>query len=266
VTTTLFRWLSMTLFVVLIFSSFVSAIYLNSSIDEIMTGPGAIIPILTGGVAVGSLALALKSSKSELRRSWMCLLIGFGMWVLADLIWGVEEIWNLTKESYFPFADFLWIAGYVLIAAAIWYYLPGLGNLLRDRWKVVVVVLVCLLPLVVLMIQLITLLRTPIIREEGSTALFPVIYPVLDMVLAAGGLLIAIYSRRQVWRWPWLVIGAALVLWAYSDTWYAIATVYEWFTTRVPIRLSVDLTYSLAYLILAVGALLSLQNDLFSID
>jgi len=264
VNSNLLRWLSISLFLILIYSSFLSASYLTSAPDQITVGSGALAPIVTGLIALVSIGLALRNAKSEVRRSWQTLFVGIGMWVLADLIWGAQEIWGLTQEVYFSFADLLWIGGYLPIGLSIWYYLPGLGSLTRDLRKLVVLVVVCLLPLVVFGLQLGSLLNSPELQENGPIALLPAVYPILDAFLAGGGLLIAIYSRQQTSRWPWLFIGGALVLWAYSDILFAVATLNDLYTNTVPIRLIVDLTYTLAYLILAVGAVLSIQSDILS--
>jgi hypothetical protein len=258
------RWLALAGFIILIYCSFLSAVYVTSSVEEIAVGPGAIVPFITGIVATASIAMALKTAKSEVRRSWELLLVGIAMWTLADLIWGVQEIWSLTQEVYFSFADFMWIAGYVPIAMAIWFYLPTLGPLLRDVRKVIVLIVICAVPLLIFVYHLGSVLSSPELKVNGWTAFVPVLYPILDTFIAGGGLLIAMYSRRQTRRWPWFLIGGALVLWSYSDVWYAFAALMDWYSTDVLIRLSVDLTYTLAYLLLAVGGTLALQSDIFT--
>ena len=259
------RWLSLVIFLILIYSSFLSAAYITSTPDEISLGPGALAPIATGAIAVGSIALALKNAKSEVRRSWQMLMIGISLWVIADTIWGAQEIWGLTQEVYFSFADLIWIIGYIPIGAAIWFYLPSLGNLLRDRRKIAVLVVICVLPVVMFGVQLVSTLSSPEIAESGLIVLVPVLYPALDALMAGGGLLIAIYSRHQTWRWPWFLIGGSLVLWAYSDILYALVALNDMYSTVIALRLAVDLSYTLAYLILALGATLSLQSDIFSL-
>ena len=262
--TALTRWLSLALFLILIYCSFLSASYVTSTPEEISVGVGALAPIATGGIAMAGVAMALKTAKGEGRRSWQMLMAGISLWVMADVIWGLQEIWGLTQEVYFSFADLLWIVGYIPIGASIWFYLPVLGNLLRDRRKVIVLAISCALPLVVFGVQLVSILSSPEIKEDGLIVLVPAVYPILDAVLAGGGLLIAIYSRHQTRRWPWLLIGASLVLWAYSDILYAITALNDSYSEDVLLRLPVDLSYTLAYLILAVGATLSLQSDIIS--
>ena len=264
-TSSLFRWLSLATFIILIYCSFLSAMYVTSSMDEISSGVGAYAPIITGIVATASVAMALRTIQSEVHRSWQLLLVGLVLWTLADLIWGIEEIWGLSQESYFSFADFIWIVGYVPIAMAIWFYLPRLRSLLRDIRKVIVLTIICVLPMGAFVLQLVSLLSSPELVEDGLVVLTPAIYPALDLILAGGGLLIAICSRRQTWRWPWFLIGGALVLWSYSDAWYAIVVLQDWFYTQPLIRLSVDLSYTVAYLILAVGASLAMQSDIFRV-
>jgi hypothetical protein len=261
VTSTLSRWLSMALFLILVYCSFLSATYLTSTPEEISTGAGALAPIITGLIAVGSIALAYKTSKSDVRRSWQMLLIGISMWVLADIIWGAQEIWGLQQEAYFSFADLLWIAGYIPIGAAMWFYLPPIRTLLRDLRTLIILVAICFLPLVVFGLQLGSIFNSPVIQENGLIALIPAVYPILDAFLAVGGLLIALNSHGQASRWPWLLIGSAFVLWAYSDLWNVIVVLNDWYYESAAARLSVDLTYTLAYLILAVGAILSIQSD-----
>jgi hypothetical protein len=258
------RWLSLALFLTLVYCSFLGAAYLTSTPAEITTGPGALAPILTGIIAVGSITLALKTAKGEVRCSWQMLLIGIGMWVAADLIWGAQEVWGLNQEATFLFADFLWVAGYLPIAAALWFYMPALGNFLRDIRKLIVIIVICILPLVVFGLQLGSLISSAAFQESGWFGLVPALYPILDTFLAAGGLLIVMFSRHHTWRWPWFLIGAALVLWSYSDVLYAVAVISDAYFYNIPIRLAVDLSYTLAYLILAVGATLSLQTETFS--
>jgi len=240
------------------YASFLTATYVNMTPEEISAGPGIYAPIITSMAASCAVLLAWRNASKDKQHVWMLMLSGVTLWVAADVVWGVMDMWGWMEQTYFSLADVLWLSGYLPVAAAFWLYLAPLHVTFRTPKRIFVLAVICILPLLTLGMLINDLVANP--GENVWEKIVPMIYPVMDILLAGGGLLIAFTTRKHWEHLPWLVLGLAMILFAFGDTWYALASLNGWYEENIWVRLSVDLPDTLANLTVAIGAMLSLQG------
>src|SRR5258706_124832 len=159
---------------------------------------------------------------SRNRLLWRGLFIGWALWTVAQLYWGIASI--IGQEIPYPsWADFFWIAGYLPMYIALWERLRLLPKITSLAQRSVIWIFILLVLIITLWFVLI-----PIVQNNDPSAIFEsvlnILYPLMDIVLLILVLRIfLIYQPGNYGRvWSWL--SAGFILMTLSDLTFSYAT------------------------------------------
>ena len=215
-----------------------------------------IVHPLAIGVTLFALVLSRQiGGSSRNRLLWRGLFIGWALWTVAQLYWGIASI--IGQEIPYPsWADFFWIAGYLPMYIALWERLRLLPKITSLAQRSVIWIFTLLILIITLWFVLI-----PIIQNNDPSAIFEsvlnILYPLMDIVLLILVLRIfLIYQPGNYGRvWSWL--SAGFILMTLSDLTFSYATTaglyYPDGQANLLSTIAVDVPYNVSYLLWLVG-------------
>lgn len=196
------------------------------------------------------------SAKEEVSRQiWGLLALGLLLWSIGEFLWAFYEL-VLKKPSPYPsLADVSWVLGYIPLFVAL--YLRFRSYKLSpemSRW-----VGLLFSYAIILATAYWTVLK-PIIEytefEKSVEKFLGVLYPVGDLTIVLGALLIISVLRGGTLSTSWTLIAIGMLVISASDLLFTYADWNELYypdQTVNPISLLVDLPYVASYLIMALG-------------
>jgi hypothetical protein len=192
-----------------------------------------------------------------LQKIWGSLTLGFLLWTIGEVIWSYDQLLAGNHLPYPSLADVAWIAGYITVAVGLFLRYRSLQMTPSKGWRGVVLwVLVTLATLIV------AIVAVPIVATSGPVSLIEetvnVLYPIGDLALAIGALLIALVLIGGALSVPWGLIAAGCFCVAASDLLYASAVwhgTYQVASTGGVNLLTfiVNILYAASYLIMDTG-------------
>jgi diguanylate cyclase len=177
---------------------------------------------------------------------YLGLFLGMLLWFLGDTAWTIYAIALQIEIPYPSFADILYLAGYVPIAAGIiqflWTFRTGLRN---ERTFIALGVGILSIGLTY------AFLIGPLVgsTEDFLTKSYDVAYPVLDslLVVLAVFMFFLFSGGKMAGAWFWISLG--LFLTALADMTFSLGTLQGWYFSGHPI----ELIQFWGYIALALG-------------
>lgn len=153
---------------------------------------------------------------------WSLILIGLSLWMVAEVIWGLDVLLYNLNGSAVPAVlidntDYPFLAGYIFMALGFVYKAfntPSESNLGKAF---IVFVLAGTLLIVSAFLVLLPTMETSLFSE--SEKFFLIAYIVLDIVLFGLGLAIALYWGTEVSK-GWHILAAGLLCMMIADVGY----------------------------------------------
>jgi hypothetical protein len=209
-------------------------------------------PLLTMLFATFMTGLAWQASFWSLRSAWFWLFMGSGLWLSAEITWGVQDILIVSGTPDVSLADGLWLVGYLVVGMSVVACQRHASDSQDNVWKYVLAIGG------VVALGLFLVLLWPAFRNGelrgGLSTVVTAIYPTLDLFLAIGGMAMLRASRRKAWKSPWLLIAAAFLLWAFSDAWYWILIYVGHYGNNLRSVISVGIPDTLGNVLVGVAA------------
>jgi diguanylate cyclase len=179
------------------------------------------IIVIAGFSAVLSLLLARSYRPGEvLRRIWLFLGIGLLLWTVGEAIWAYFEL-ILQVDPYPSPADYVWLVGYIPLFAALYLRFHSLGTTPeRSRLMTLIVVFGVLVALVSYLV-LLPMMQEP--ESEPFAQFIGVMYPLGDLAVALGAMLIFLVLTGGALSRPWMMIAAGFIIVSVADLFYTYA-------------------------------------------
>lgn len=227
-----------------------------------LLGPGsetwfANIGAVLGAWSVAALAILLWRSydpDEPARRIWLPLMIGFILWGIGDTLWSYFDLRPGADVPYPSAADIAWTAAFPFLWAGLWRRYRSLGMPLgRRQWLAPATIVV--VGIIVFGTVLWPVLTYPQYDRQIEQAL-DVFYPVGELILFAGAVVVAASVRGGRLESPWLAIALGIAVLSLADLVFAYATWHELYLIEGPpnlITILSDAPYIGAYAIIAVG-------------
>jgi hypothetical protein len=227
-----------------------------------LLGPGsetwfANIGAMVGVWSVTALAFLLWRSYDPgeaARRIWLPLMIGFFLWGIGDSLWAFYDLQPGADIPYPSPADIAWTAAFPFLWVGLWRRYRSLGVPLgRGQW---------LAPAIILLVGLVVFVAVlwPILTyteyDRQIERLLDVFYPLGELILFAGAVVVAASVRGGRLSPPWLAIALGIAVLSLADLVFAYATWHEVYLIEGPpnlITILSDAPYMGAYAIIAVG-------------
>jgi hypothetical protein len=216
------------------------------------------IIVMAGFSAVLSLLLARSYGKREvLRTIWLLLGLGLGLWALGEAIWAYNELVVQSEELFPGPADIVWVLGYIPLFVAMYLRYKSLATVPeRNRLIALIAIFAALVAVVSYY------LLYPILTDPESTPLeifISVLYPVGDLVVALGAILIFLVLTGGALSRPWMMIAAGFFILSIADMIFTYADWQEIYATGESINLVsalADVPYYAGYVIIGFGVYL----------
>jgi signal transduction histidine kinase len=214
-----------------------------------------IIPIVVPAVAAVVCARAAARSRGQARTAWWLFAAGAASWAAGDIVFTILEAIGQDAVTLFTLADVGYLALIPAWCAALVVLQPAerrRGLQLLGSWIDAIVVL-----LIAGTVTAATVLL-PLVRTEENVAglVVNLAYPVGDLALIAAFVALVARSEKRL-RSSQALIGAAVVVFAVGDTFYAYLSLTDSYEVGSP----VDLTWVAAFVVLAVAAARGLTID-----
>ena len=227
----------------------------------------SVLPPLWGSLAIFLLIrLLIHEMENEVSsRVYRWLLVGLGLWVLGDFIWGFYALVLHIETPYPSWADLVWIAGYPFIFLALYRRIHSYGVPLikRDRWLLGAI-------LGALLLIVLGFILFPIVRDYDpqrlGESILNIAYPLFDTMSLILTLIILFTLEKGKNALPWAVITLGFVFNATADLMLYRAI---WMGTYYPqgratfTSVLIDNIYNLLYPCLCLG--FYMVNDLVSV-
>jgi PAS domain S-box-containing protein len=196
------------------------------------------------GVAFGW--AAARETSGDLRRTWLCLTATLGLWALGNIGWFYNHV--LADRPRFPaVADAFYLAALGFAAVALVSYPTGIRSQSRSRLLLDAVSIACSLVFISDVVVLERVVHTP---GGGLGQAILVTYPVTDVLLASGALLLLTRTPGRL-RVDLGLVGAGLLVYTVTDTGYAVLGADGQYRTGTPL----DLGWLGGYLLIGLAAL-----------
>jgi hypothetical protein len=226
-------------------------------------GPGsetwfANIGAMLGSWTVAALAVLLWRSYDphEVARSiWLPLAVGFLLWAIGDTLWSYYDLQAGADIPYPSIADIAWTVAFPFLWLGLWRRYRSLGvSLGRSQW---------LAPAIIIVVGVLVFgaVLWPILTyteyDRQIERLLDVFYPVGELILFAGAVVVAASVRGGRLAPPWLAIAVGIAVLSLADLVFAYATWHEVYLVEGPpnlITILCDVPYMGAYAVIAVGA------------
>lgn len=195
-------------------------------------------------------------ARSALRRIWMLLGIGVGLYAIGDIIWIYLETTSAFGVPYPSVADVFYLSTYVFMGAGLLRAVKAFGRATYTEGAVRADVLMMFFACV----GVYTFVVAPILVDSGSTLVVKVlsaVYPIGDLVVLLGPALFIAVVASSVGRaqagWHWVALSAGLAVMAIAD----IAFAWLDWTGRYSSGSPVDYAWMLSLLLIAVAGSLA---------
>ena len=195
-----------------------------------MAGPQTILWVYDLTVVASALAgvglsflLWRSFSRGEvLKKIWGSLTLGLLLWTIGEVIWSYDQLLAGDHLPYPSLADIAWIAGYIAVAVGLLLRYRSLQMTPSKGWRRAV-----LWVSVTLATVIVAIVAVPIIATSGPVSFLEgmvnVLYPMGDLAVAIGALLIALMLIGGALSVPWGLVAAGCFCVAVSDLLYAFA-------------------------------------------
>jgi hypothetical protein len=185
-------------------------------------------------------------------RIWMALSIAFALWAAAELIFVSYELFGFTRPPSVSLADFAWVIGYVPFFFALYLRYQSLrADLSLIQWIGVLIVFAILAGLSW------NYLIYPIFQTitDWLELTLYVAYPIGDLLLALGAVLVVLALTGGEMSIPWLIIAFAFLVLVFADSLYYYADSAGLYIKNQADLLTtvVDVLYAGSYVVLAFG-------------
>ena len=191
------------------------------STDALSLLSDVVIPLVSVGAAA-LLVVAASHRRGREMAAWVLFGIGVGCWGTGELIWSWYALFNSGAVPYPGLADIFYVAGYPTIFAGV-LLLPHLQS---ARWERVRITLDALAGTVALTAITWTFyLRGAISINANATLLENAVnlaYPVGDLILLVGLMMIFTWRSELQFDGRLLVIGAGMALTVAADMTYVL--------------------------------------------
>jgi len=237
------------------------SLYFNPNVTETsLLWVSVLAPVFASLLTLGAVLYARRWSIPEEATVWRWLSFGFASWCIAEALSAYVSMREETAYLAASFIDVIWLAGYLLIGSAILRYLVHRRSHLN--WiKISMAVLACGGLTSLVFLALLKPMTDNYAIGVGAERFFNTIYPLLDVVLATGGLLVLLTFERKNWWQPWLFLAGSMVVWAFADLWYAIFSMVSLPSPSLFSAITFDLPYLLAYLLAGAGCMLQPMSE-----
>jgi PAS domain S-box-containing protein len=190
---------------------------------------------------------AAKATTGALRRTWLCLTATLGSWALGNVGWFYNHV--LADQPSFPtVADAFYVAALLFAAVALVSYPTGTRSPeSRSRLLLDAMSIACSL---VFISDVVVLERVLAHTGSGLGRAILVTYPVTDVLLASGALLLLTRTPGRL-RVDLGLVAAGLLVYTITDTGYAILGAGSQYRTGTPL----DLGWLGGYLLIGLAAL-----------
>ncbi len=184
------------------------------------------------------------------RPVWGAFALGLWSWTIGEIVWGIYAI--IYGDAFPPLsgADFFYIVGVIWLALALAYQYRQIYHPTRRQfWGMLSSVLVGTLILSTLGASF--LQSEAFLTDAWLSSFINTFYPLSDLMLVLGALLLARTFSGGLWARPWL----ALFIFAAADglyAWLVSSELYSFIGGGDYINLMTDVLYLSAYLVLAL--------------
>lgn len=214
---------------------------------------GAMLGVWSVTVLAGLLWRSYDPTEAA-RRIWLPLMIGFCLWAIGDTLWSVYDLQPGADIPYPSLADVAWTLAFPFLWVGLWRRYRSLGvSLGRRQW---------LAPAAIVLVGIVvfgTVLRPILTYSEYDRQierLLDLFYPIGELILFAGAVVVASSVRGGRLASPWLAIALGIAVLSLADLVFAYATWHEVYIIEGPpnlITLLSDAPYMGAYAVIAVG-------------
>jgi len=218
------------------------------------------ITVVLFALAATILALLIWRSARKgmvLKVIWGSLALGLLLWTIGEVIWAFDELIRGEELPYPSVADVVYVAGYIPLIVALYLRYHSLRAAPSRRW-----LLVTLGAFAILAALAVGFTIGPIVTypeyDRPVEQFLDALYPLGDLLVALGALLVVLVLSGGALSLPWAVIAAGFVVQSIADLLFSYATWNEIYLsgTEAGINLVTALTdvpYYASYLIIAVG-------------
>jgi hypothetical protein len=211
----------------------VTAIYNLGSV--LLAAMGTVLSIL--------LAYSYKP-REVLRRIWLLLGAGLLLWTIGEIVYA-RYVLVLHQDPWPSEADIFYIAGYLPLFIGLILRFRSLGTIPeRERVLPIVLIFVVLVALVGYFIFYPIVIDTEL---SSSERMISVLYPLGDLLLALGAVMILLVLTGGTLSRPWIYIVAGFCINALSDLGY---TYFEWQEMSTTVA---DVIYIISYVVIVFG-------------
>jgi hypothetical protein len=213
----------------------------------------AILALLVTLVAIALMRQVSQSSRA--RALWIGLILGWGLWTIAEVIWTIAFLGG--QEAPYPgWADLFWCVGYFFLYLAL-----GLrarsdtGRISRMNQIVLILISLVIISLTIFGV-LLPIIQTydPSILLESMINLF---YPLADMILLVLALRILFSANKGSFSQAWLWISLGFIVISFSDLFFTFASVRDLYYPEGHANFMsvflVDVPYTISYMLFLVG-------------
>jgi hypothetical protein len=200
-----------------------------------------------GTATIATLVFRRYTSEDYPRKIWLYLMIGCWFWFAAEVIW--QAYAYVFEEVPAPsFADLGWVLGFVAFTIAFYYQYAAIKPAHVETVRIYAIGTW----IVILLIPLLLLTFWGAFTIESYIDFY---YPFADLAVGVAGLALIFIFRGGALMRPWIglmVFGASDLLYAWAEK----TQMYAWSVENGNLlSLGIDLSYLVAYIILAIGFL-----------
>ncbi len=215
-----------------------------------------LIIVISAGMAVyfGIKAAKKTGVQTPQGKAFLYLSAGIFLWFIAEIIWFIYDIAIDSFPLVSP-ADIFWIMGYPLMFMGLFVALKAIKRIIKKDTIIISLVIFAS----ILAIISIYIIYPVLTYEEYSFAekVVTIVYPIGDLIVLLGAILITVSMIGGVIVKPWLYITWGIIMYVISDSVYSYVTWNEayYILTSASQWISgfIDITYYLSYILMAVG-------------
>jgi hypothetical protein len=195
------------------------------------------------------------SQSSRARTLWIGLILGWGFWTIAEVIWTI--VFLQGQEAPYPgWADLFWCIGYFFLFLALWMRSHSITNKI-SRISQLITILISLLIIgftIVGILLPIIQAYDPSILLESIVNLF---YPFADLIILVLALRILFSATQGTFSHSWLWISLGFILTSFSDLFFThssgINMYYPDGHANFTSVFLVDVPYTISYMFFLMG-------------
>lgn len=201
------------------------------------------------------------SKTGENRTLWLGMMLGWILWTIAEIWWGLSSY--LNQELPYPsMADVFWLLGFIPMYTALIIRLRSLPKIENPAsrfgfWLLSVISIGLTIFFVVV----------PVLQSYDSSdalaSILSIFYPMADLVLLILVLFIFFNFQKGIRGSSWLWLSLGFILLVLSDMIFAYADsngiYYPDGQANLISTMAIDYTYNISYLFIWVGTLVTLS-------